>query len=411
MTRPAHVPEDLVVDFDTLGDLKIDEMHARARGWRADKGSVVWTDHNGGYWVVLGAAEFRRGLIETETFNSASRGIKLVDIEDREVLVPIELDGPEHTQYRRVLNPFFAPRRMRVLEEQVRKVARDLLAGIAPKGRCDVVTEYARPLASSMFLSLVDWPLEDREILERLVSLQVNGMPGKSPEENQRIQTDALHELAAYCERQITSRRENPRDDLTTQLINATVDGEPIPDSRLVAGIMPTLVAGGLDTTQSVTSQTIRLFAEDPSRQDYLREDGTRLHGVVEEILRYAAPVGPLRAAIQDTELAGVSIKSGDRLHFMSQLANRDPAEFDDPAELHLDRESNRHLSFGLGPHRCIGAALGRVVLAVAIEEFHLAIPTYHLVHSDSQLGAVWSMRSVIVEWDPDRSPSLTQTA
>ncbi|MCW2494473.1 cytochrome P450 [Jatrophihabitans sp.] len=410
MTRPAHVPEHLVVDYDNLGDQRIDAVQEAARGWRSEKGSVVWSDHNGGYWIVMGADDLRRGLVETETFDSASRGIKMVEIAGRDPLIPNELDGTEHTKYRRLLNPFFAPRRMRLLEEQVRKAAQDLLAGIAPTGRCDVVSEYARPLASSMFLSLVDWPLEDRELLERLVTLQVNGIPGSTPEENLRIQTEALHELAAYCEHQVTSRRENPRDDLTTQLINATVDGEPVPQDRLV-GMLPPMVAGGLDTTQSVTSQTIRHFAEHPALQDRLRDESTPITDVVEEALRYFAPVGPLRAAIQDTELAGTQIKAGDRLHFMSQLANRDPQEFGDPDELQLDRETNRHLAFGLGPHRCIGAALGRVVLAVALEEFHNAVPSYQLVSADSQLGAVWSMKTVVVEWDPARSPALVSTA
>jgi cytochrome P450 len=409
MTRPAHVPEHLVVDYDNLGDQRIDAVQEAARSWRAEKGPVVWSDHNDGYWIVLGAAEVRRGLIETDTFDSASRGIKMVTIEGRDALIPNELDGTEHTQYRRLLNPFFAPRRMRLLEEQVRKAARDLLAPTTPAGSCDVVTDFARPLASSMFLSLVDWPLEDRETLERLVTLQVNGIPGRPPEENQRIQTEALHELAAYCEHQVTSRRENPRDDLTTQLINATIEGESVPEDRLL-GMLPPMVAGGLDTTQSVTSQTIRQFAENPEQQDYLRADSSRIPGIVEEILRFHAPVGPLRAAIRDTELAGTQIKAGDRVHFMSQLANRDPEEFDGADELRMDRESNRHMSFGLGPHRCIGAALARVVLAVALEEFHAAVPTYRLVSSDSQLGAVWSMKTVVVEWDPSRSPALAST-
>jgi cytochrome P450 len=410
MTRPDHVPDRLVVDFDTLGELRIADVHAKVRRWRAEIGPVVWTDHNGGYWMVLGADEIRHGLTDVTVFDSASRGIKLVAIEPREALVPIELDGKEHTDYRRILNPFFAPRRMRLLEDQVRTVARQILTAIASSGSCDVVGDYARPLASTMFLSLVDWPLEDREELEFIVRRQVNGVPGQTEEANRAIQADALAAVADYCRRQIASRRERPRDDMTSTLMNSTVDGQPIPDERLL-NMLIVLAAGGLDTTSSVTSQAIELFALNEDMQAYVREDSTRIPTVVEEMLRWCAPVGPLRAALRDVELGGAPIKAGDRVNFMGQAANRDPEEFTDPEQVRLNRDVNRHMAFGLGPHRCIGAALARTVLAVALDEFHAFIPAYRLVESDSQLGAVWSMKAVVVEWEPGSAPASADFA
>jgi cytochrome P450 len=403
--RPSHVPAELVVDFDALGDASIDELHARARRWRAEKGSVLWTDRNGGYWLVIGPEEIREGLSSSTTFDSASRGIKLVDIRPRNALVPIELDGDEHAAYRRLLNPFFSPRRVAQLQDQIRTVARGLLADLRSAGSCDVVNDYARPLASSMFLGLVDWPLEDRKQLELWVGQQVNGVPGVSPTANQRIQSDAMSSIGDYCLRQVELRRESGHhEDMTTMLMESTVHGEPIPDDALVS-LLIVLLAGGLDTTQSVTSQVIADFARNPSRQADLREDGARLPAIVEESIRWASPTGPLRAAIRDTELGGVSIKAGDRLNFMVQLANRDPETFDHPEEMDSTRVTNRHLAFGLGAHRCIGSALARVVLAVALEEFHAALPEYRLRESASRLGAVWSMKSVVVEWDPAELP------
>ena len=410
MARPDHVPGRLVVDFDTLGELRIAEVHAKIRRWRTELGPVVWTDHNGGYWLVLGADEIRHGLTDVTLFDSASRGIKLVTIEPREALVPIELDGKEHTDYRRILNPFFAPRRMRLLEDDVRTVARQILAAIAVSGSCDVVGDYARPLASTMFLSLVDWPLEDREHLELIVRRQVNGIPGQTEEANRAIQTEAMAAVADYCQQQIASRRERPRDDMTSRLMNATVDGQPIPDDRLLTMLI-VLAAGGLDTTASVTSQAIELFALNEDMQAYVREDSARIPAVVEEMLRWCAPVGPLRAALQDVELGGAPIKAGDRVNFMGQAANRDPGEFADPEQVHLDRDVNRHMAFGLGPHRCIGAALARTMLTAALDEFHAFIPAYRLLESDSQLGAVWSMKSVVLEWDPSSVPAAAGLA
>jgi cytochrome P450 len=398
MERPTHVPEHLVVDFDVFGDIQIHEVQELARQWRAEKGPIVWTPHHGGCWIVIGAEEVRHGLTDTTIFDSASRGVKLAAIDKRERLIPIELDGPEHAAYRRILNPLFSPARTKLLEDDARKVANELLDKFHTAGRVDVTSQYARPLASSMFLSLVDWPLEDREQLEHWVELELNGIPGQTMEENQATQAQAMADIAAYCMKQIKLRQAEPRDDMTMMLMEAEIDGEKIPESGLV-GLLMLLMIAGLDTTQSVTSQGIEAFAMEPARQEYLREDPSRIPMIVEEVLRWTAPAGPYRAAVRDTELAGVFIRKGDRINFMSQVANRDPREFDNPDEIHFDREVNRHMSFGLGPHKCIGAALARVLLVSAFDEFHKRIPTYWLAKSSSHLGGVWGMDEVVIEW------------
>lgn len=400
MDRPSHVPENLVVDFDVFGNLQIHEVQELALQWRAEKGPIVWTPHHGGCWIVIGAEEVRQGLTDITIFDSASRGVKLAAIDKRERLIPIELDGPEHADYRRLLNPLFAPARTKLLEDDARKVANELLDKIENSGRCDVTSQFARPLASSMFLSLVDWPLDDREQLEHWVELELNGIPGQTMEENQATQAQAMADIAGYCMEQIKLRQAEPRDDMTMMLMNAEIDGEKLPEKELV-GLLMLLMIAGLDTTQSVTSQGIESFALDPSRQEYLREDPSRIPMIIEEVLRWTGPAGPYRAAVRDTELAGVTIKKGDRINFMSQVANRDPKEFDNPDQIDFERDVNRHMTFGLGPHKCIGAALARVILHSAFDEFHRRIPTYRLVDASSHLGGVWGMDKVVIEWDP----------
>ncbi|WP_067650507.1 cytochrome P450 [Nocardia harenae] len=397
VTRPEHVPAELVVDYDALGRMQIDQAHERFRAWRAEKGPVLWTDRNGGYWLVLDPERIRRDLADPETFDSASRGIKLVDTGKREPLVPLELDGAEHAAYRRLLNPFFAPRRVRTLSDRAREVARTALAEIVPRGHCDVVTDFARPVASTMFLGLMDWPLEDREKLEDLVEREVNGVPGETPEANQRIQAEAMAEMMAYLSKQLEEQRAG--DNLTNSLVESTIDGAPIPPHRLLS-LVVILLTGGLDTTQSITSQAINLLAGRPDLQLQLRTETDHIPEFVEEILRWAAPVGPLRTALRDVDIAGVRIKAGDRVNFLAQAAARDEGEYPNPDTVDFDRGPFRQLAFGLGPHRCIGAALARTILAVALEEFHAAIPAYRPVRAESRLGAVWGMRTVVVEWD-----------
>ena len=134
MTRPDHVPAHLVVEYDVFGSKQIHEIQAEAAQWRAEKGPVVWSDHHGGHWVVLDAELIRQGLTDITTFDSASRGAKITAISNRERMVPIELDGLEHAEYRRMLNPLFSPARTRLLGEKARKIAAELLDEIVGEG-------------------------------------------------------------------------------------------------------------------------------------------------------------------------------------------------------------------------------------------------------------------------------------
>lgn len=401
MNRPTHVPEHLVVDYDVFGSKQIDEIKDEATRWRTEKGPVVWSDQHGGHWVVLDAELIRQGLTDVTKFDSSSRGVKISAISNRERMVPIELDGGEHAEYRRMLNPLFTPARTKLLGDKAQVIANALLDEIVTKGSCDVVSEYARPLASTMFLGLVDWPLDDRKQLEHWVELELNGIAGQTAEQNAVTQGEAIKQITDYCMEQVALREGKPAgDDMTSYLMStAAIDGQPLPPNRLI-GMLMLLMIAGLDTTQSVTSQGIGALALDPSKQEYLRSHPDELPMIVEEILRYTGPAGPNRAAVRDIELGGVLMKEGDRVNFMVPVANRDPSEFGSPDELDFEREVNRHMTFGLGPHKCIGAALARTVLVEAFSHLHRRLPVYRLAQSSSHLGGVWGMNEVTIEWD-----------
>jgi cytochrome P450 len=397
MTRPAHVPDSLVIDYDAFGRTSIDEVLEQAERWR-QTGPVLWTDHNGGHWVVTSGAGCRQVLTNPALFNSSSGAGTALVVADRDPYIPLELDGSEHRAYRRAINPLFAPARVRLLESDVREIAQSLLAKIAVSGKCEVVHEYARPLASSMFLRLMDWPLGDREMLEDWVERELNGIPGASPEELRKAKTDALDAMAAYTRGKLEDRRENPKDDMTSEIIQASVEGEPIQDDLLV-DMLNLLMIAGLDTTQSVTSRSIGQLAADPGLQRFVRDNPDQLPSIVEELLRFSAPAGPNRTAVVDTQVEGVQVRAGDRVHCMVQAGNRDQAEFAHPAVIDFAREVNRHMTFGLGPHKCIGASLARVVIGAALDELHKAVPAYTLASSSSHLGGVWGMDTVEVEF------------
>jgi cytochrome P450 len=186
---------------------------------------------------------------------------------------------------------------------------------------------------------------------------------------------------------------------MTSAVVQAEIDGKPIPERELL-GMLVLLMIAGLDTTQSVTSRSIRHLAEHPADQDFTRANPGHL-SVTEELLRFGAPAGPNRTAVTDTEVEGVTIRKGDRVHCMIQAANRDTAEFDHPAVVDFTREVNRHMTFGLGPHKCIGASLARVVVGAALDEWHTSIPRYTLASSTSHVGGVWGLDTVRVEFEP----------
>jgi cytochrome P450 len=397
VNRPAHVPDELVVDYDGLGDMSIDEMLAQVEEWRR-LGPMLWTDRNDGHWLVTSSAGCRQVLTNPALFSTSLKGASLALVE-RDRTIPLELEGPEHRAYRRAINPLFAPVRVRMLERDVRDIARSLLEKIRMQGECEVVSQYARPLASSMFLSLMDWPLEDRDQLEQWVEVYLNGYRGATAEELRRAKIEAHTQITDYCRAKLAERRAQPSADMTSAVVQAEVDGKPIPERELL-GMLVLLMIAGLDTTQSVTARSIRHLAAHPADQDFMRTNLGHL-AATEELLRFGAPAGPNRTAVTDTEAEGVTIKKGDRVHCMIQAGNRDSAEFDHPAVVDLAREVNRHMTFGLGPHKCIGASLARVVVGAALDEWHTSIPCYTLASSTSHIGGVWGLETVRVEFEP----------
>ncbi|WP_344456360.1 cytochrome P450 [Actinocorallia aurantiaca] len=395
--RPDHVPADLVVDFNAFSGDSIEQALEKAESWRR-LGPVVWTDHNGGHWVITSHAGVRQVLSDAARFSSAQprKGVTLVEV-DRELHVPIEMDGDEHRQYRRLLIPLFSPRRVQQMQDTIRDVARSLIAGFGERGSCEVVAEYARPLASSMFLGMLDWPLKDREMLEHLAELQLNGPANATQEERAAAKLDAGNQIAQYVRDRVAERRSGVKatEDMTSVIIDSTLDdGAPIPENKLVA-LLRLLMIAGLDTTQSVLSQSLAYLGEHPEAQEYLRTHPEEIPAIVEEFLRMGAPAMPSRTATADTEVEGVRIAKGDTVHCLIAAANHDAAEYDQPDIAVFTRAVNRHVAFSVGPHKCIGAPLARVVLAAALEEFHRAVASYSVVAAQSHSGAVWGMNRV----------------
>ena len=317
-------------------------------------------------------------LRHPEVFTSASGKLGVGE----QPLIPLELDPPVHTAYRRLLNPRFVPREIEQLEPEVRSAVRSLIDDFAPRGHCDLHDELATPLPSGIFLALMGLPMSDLPhfLQWRDDTMRPDVEPGDF-EGAQRIRQQTAHAISEYFREAIAGLRERPEDTLLSMLVHATLDGEPIGEPELL-GMAHLLLLGGLDTVTASLDCMVHFLATHPDHRQQLVDDPSLVPAAVEELLRWLTPVMVIpRAMACDAEVAGVQLHAGDKVTLVLGAANGDESEFGDESADAVDfhREPNRHVAFGGGHHLCLGAHLARLELRVALEELHARIPDYRL--------------------------------
>ncbi|WP_155927697.1 cytochrome P450 [Mycolicibacterium sp. CBMA 234] len=387
MTTTADmVPADLVVDLDVYDPtlaVPVDVMPEKITEL-ADKGPVVFSTAHGGHWIVTHYKEIHEVLTDTETFSSYPNN--LVTPADFGKFIPLELDPPDHTSYRRVLQPLFSPQRMKKLGEDIRVVVNELIDKFAADGEAEFISAFAHELPARVFLALMDWPVEDAPLFSEATDAILFGKPGGTEEESQQAIMAASLTVAGYFSTVIADRRGKTGDDVTTTLVNTEVelpDGNRLLNDEELFRMFFLLLMGGLHTVQGSLAWSVVHLTKNPQQRDAILADPSLIPKAVEEILRIEAAVIPGRRATRDVLLGGVQIAKDDQLITPLCAANWDAQEFGNPEELDIERHPNRHLSFGAGPHRCLGSHLGRIELVIALEELHRRIPDYQLVDSD----------------------------
>ncbi|MBH9536417.1 cytochrome P450 [Novosphingopyxis sp. YJ-S2-01] len=330
----------------------------------------------GDYWNITTAKPIQHIEALPDLFSSEATGITLVgkeaqDLpEDQVVEMPmfIAMDRPKHTEQRRVVAPAFTPSEMTRLTDDVRGRTAEILDNLPLGQSFDWVDQVSIELTTQMLALLFDFPWEDRRKLT-FWSDWAGNVEAMRTEELRQERLGHMYEMGAYFQKLWNERLEaGEAPDLLSRMIHSEMrDMDPM----TFMGNLILLIVGGNDTTRNTMSAYAYGLDQFPDERAKLEQNPDLIPNTVQELIRWQTPLAHMkRTATQDTELFGHQIKEGDRLALWYISANRDESVFEDPDRLIVDRENaRRHLAFGYGIHRCVGARLAELQVRILLEE------------------------------------------
>ena len=386
---PAHVPSELVRHLDIRNDPDV-----LADPWAAvdrlrEDAPLLWSPELGSHWIVTSAELVRQVLQTPDAFPNYPSGLPVIEGAWPRKLVPLQLDGDEHTRYRRLLTPLFSPRAIRPLTDLVREHATRIITSFAGDDRVEFHSQLAIPLPSVVFLGIFGIPVEQMDTFQSWVfGLLHSGDPEAA--------AAAGAEITGYLAEAVADRMREPREDLISELAQMEVDGRPLTAEELL-DMSFLLFLAGLDTVSNQLSVITMHLARDPGQQQALRDDPSLIENAVEELLRLHAIAPLTRTVGRDFTLNGVRLRKGDRMLLSTPAAGRDPAAYDDPLTARFDRANSSSAAFGLGPHRCAGMHLARQELRIVLELMTTLVPPFRLAP-----GARWQWHAGEI-WGLDR--------
>jgi cytochrome P450 family 130 len=329
------------------------------------------------YWVLSRFGDIFDVVRDTATFTS-TKGLTFEynELEKAgldEIAPMVFLDPPDHTFFRRLVSRGFTPRHVETFEPEVRAFVVERIERLRTQGGGDVVTELLKPLPSFIVGKYLGVPPEDRDRFDAWS----NGIVGANALGDPLLAATSVGELFAFFTELIERRRTDPGDDTISDLVQAS-EGSGVTPLQIL-GFAFTMVTGGNDTTTGLLSGGLDLLARQPAQREMLVEQPGLIRGAVEELLRLTSPVqGLARTTTRDVTVSGVDIPKDRKVLLLYGAANRDEREFGDEAEeLNVLRAPRRILSFGYGPHHCIGAAVARLMGRVTLEELLARCPRY----------------------------------
>jgi cytochrome P450 len=384
---------------------------------------MAWSDTYNGHWVAAGSKEVfelaRCPAVSNHhdlTGETPYQGITIPKARRATVVRGgiLEMDEPEHSQYRGALNPYLSPAAVKRWQPFVDEIVRASLDEKIESGRIDFVDDLANIVPAVLTLAMMGIELKKWPVYSEPAHLSVS-TPEHSPdaarvaEMNRQMGIDMINTMNEV--------RENPRPGLVNALLQLRIEGEPAPDLEIL-GNLGLIIGGGFDTTTALTAHSLEWLSEHPDQRELLsRERDTLLNAATEEFLRYYTPApGDGRTFSDDVEVEGQKFKEGERLWISWAMANRDPSVFEQPNEIVLDRKGNRHFSFGIGVHRCVGSNVARTVFKSMLTAVLDRMPDYKCDPEGTEhyetIGVIQGMKHLPATFTPSKplGPGLDET-
>ncbi len=396
--RPAHVPDALVRPYPFAGLERTTTADPRSFLPEVHKGpAVFWADgaHHlaAGAWIPRRFEDLQKINMDSEHFSPRGMSPYGALLGESWFLLPVEADPPVHALYRLALSPLLAASRIAVLDDKIRSYARTRMEALKPAGGCEFVTDFAFEFPIRVFLDLMGLPQEG---MSQFLAWEHMILRSSNREE----MTEATRSITEYLEAECESRRVNPKNDLLTLCVEAEIEGRKLTRDELT-GFCFNLFVGGLDTVSTNMSSHFRYLAERPDQQRLLRAHPEKIPDAVEELMRAYAGVTTSRRCIVETQIGDVTVMPGDFVMLPTMLGSNDPEVFENPELIDFDRKP-RHVSFGYGPHICIGIHLARRELRIAMEQALAVLPEFSLepgAEITSYLAGIVGPRELPLVW------------
>jgi len=373
-----HATDELFGNFDNFTALSLDDDPIPQLQRMREACPIGWSEQQGGNWVLTTYQDIWNAARNPELFSSA-QGVSLPP-HGLPPLPPIETDPPLHTTIRSALISHFSPGAMAKREPHAREVVTHLIDSFIEDGHADLAQQLTMPLPAIVNTPVLGIPTEDCDTFQAWASALLSS-GGEDLE--------AIGSCMGYFDKMYGERKIQPRDDMPTILTNIEIDGQPMDKTQFILAMIM-IMSGGLDTTTNSGALMFDYLAQRPDQRRQLVETPEMIPTAIEEMLRHLTPLpATFRTATEATTLHGRDIAEGEKVQMCWMAANHDPAEFPDPENIDLTRAPNRHLSFGVGVHRCLGAALARMELKVLFEEALPRLGDYEVVEPITRYASI----------------------
>ncbi len=296
-------------------------------------------------------------------------------------LIPLDIDRPEHTKYRKLLDPIFAAKAIAHLESDVRELADELIDTFIERGHADIYDEFCAILPSTIFLRLMGIPASDLDYFLDFKNDLLRDFPGETARAREERMKAAGKRCYSYFDAVLDDREAKgiAGEDLLGRFLCAEVDGHRLTRENIL-DICYLLMIAGLDTVAASLSCIIAWLARHPEERRRVVGDPAMWPDAIEELMRWETPVpGGTRTPTEEMRIGGETVPAGTHVSVLWAAANLDPEKFTDPLTVDLTRRPNAHYSFAAGFHRCLGSHLARMELRAALDQFHKRIPEYRI--------------------------------